>query len=108
MIGEWLTDESRPADLMTLERREWGNFYGYLVNVKEDGRVVAEGEAAWPTLQERIKRVETLADELYALEKKDIGAINHGIERLRLQARKLELDGRLDAAAQADLTLIHK
>ena len=105
VIGEWLTDESRPADLMTLERREWGNFYGYLVNVKEDGRVVAEGEAAWPTLQERIKRVETLADELYALEKKDVGAINHGIERLRLQARKLELDGRLDAAAQADMAV---
>ena len=105
VIGEWLTDESRPVDLMTLERREWGNFYGYLVNVKEDGRVVAEGEAAWPTLQERIKRVETLADELYALEKKDIGAINHGIERLRLQARKLELDGRLDAAAQADMAV---
>ncbi|ODJ94550.1 phosphate ABC transporter, permease protein PstA [Pseudomonas viridiflava] len=105
VIGEWLTDESRPADLMTLERREWGNFYGYLVNVKEDGRVVAEGDAAWPTLQERIKRVEKLADELYALEKKDIGAINHGIERLRLQARKLELDGRLDAAAQADMAV---
>ncbi len=90
---------------MTLERREWGNFYGYLVNVKEDGRVVAEGDAAWPTLQERIKRVEKLADELYALERKDIGAINHGIERLRLQARKLELDGRLDAAAQADMAV---
>ncbi|WP_192872954.1 phosphate ABC transporter permease PstA [Pseudomonas syringae] len=103
VVGEWLTGQSRPADLMTLERREWGNFYGYLVNVKEDGRVVAEGEAAWPVLQERIKRVEKLADELYSLEKKDIGAINHGIERLRLQARKLELDGRLDAAAQADM-----
>ncbi|MCF5708786.1 phosphate ABC transporter permease PstA [Pseudomonas syringae] len=103
VIGEWLTGESRPIDLMTLERREWGNFYGYLVNVKEDGKIVAEGEAAWPTLQARIKRVETLADELYVLEKKDIGAINHGIERLRLQARKLELEGSLDAAAQADM-----
>ncbi|MCD5995376.1 phosphate ABC transporter permease PstA [Pseudomonas sp. CDFA 602] len=105
VLGEWLTDQRRPADLMTLERREWGNFYGYLVNVKEGGKVVAEGDAAWPTLQERIKRVEKLADELYALEKKDIGAINHGIERLRLQARKLELDGRLDAAAQADMAV---
>ncbi|KGS11647.1 phosphate ABC transporter permease, partial [Pseudomonas coronafaciens] len=103
VIGEWLTEQSRPVTLMTLERREWGNFYGYLVNVKEDGRVVAEGEAAWPTLQERIKRVEKLADELYSLEKKDIGAINHGIERLRLRARKLELAGSLDAAAQADM-----
>ncbi|KPX99474.1 Phosphate ABC transporter permease [Pseudomonas amygdali pv. mori] len=103
VVGDWLTDQSRPAELMTLERREWGNFYGYLVNVKEDGRIVAQGEAAWPILQERIKRVEKLADKLYILEKKDIGAINHGIERLRLQARKLELNGRLDAAAQADM-----
>ncbi|MFO3660191.1 phosphate ABC transporter permease PstA [Pseudomonas amygdali] len=103
VVGDWLIDQSRPAELMTLERREWGNFYGYLVNVKEDGRIVAQGEAAWPILQERIKRVEKLADELYILEKKDIGAINHGIERLRLQARKLELNGRLDAAAQADM-----
>lgn len=103
VVGEWISNQSLPPELMTLERREWGNFYGYLVNVKEGGKVVAEGEAAWPTLQERIKRVEGLARELYQLEKKDIGAINHGIERLRLQARKLELDGKLDAQAQADM-----
>ena len=103
VVGEWLTDQRRPAELMTVERREWGNFYGYLVNVKESGKVVAEGEAAWSTLQERIKRVEALADELYALERQDIGAINHGIERLRLQTRRLELEGGLDAAAQADM-----
>jgi phosphate transport system permease protein len=103
VVGEWLSGQTLPPELMTVERREWGNFYGYLVNVKENGKVVAEGEAAWPTLQERIKRVERLAKELYQLEKKDIGAINHGIERLRLQARKLELQGELDAEAQADM-----
>jgi phosphate transport system permease protein len=103
VVGEWLTEQSRPAELMTLERREWGNFYGYLVNVKESDKVVAEGEAAWPTLQERIQRVEKIADELAGLEKSDIGAINHGIERLRLKARKLELNGELTATAQADM-----
>jgi phosphate transport system permease protein len=103
VVGEWLTEQSTPKELMTLERREWGNFYGYLVNIKENGKVIAEGEAAWPILQERINRVEKLADELNGLEKKDIGAINHGIERLRLHKRKLELDGKLDAAAQADM-----
>ncbi len=103
VVGEWLTEQSKPPELMTLERREWGNFYGYLVNVKENGKVVAEGEAAWPTLQERIQRINGLARELNGLEKKDIGAINHGIERLRLQARKLELEGKLDPQAQADM-----
>jgi phosphate transport system permease protein len=103
IVGDWLTEQRKPADLMTIERREWGNFYGYLVNVKEGDSVVAEGEAAWPQLHARIKRVQKIADELSRLEKTEIGAVNHGIERLRLQARKLELNGTLDAQAQADM-----
>lgn len=103
VVGDWLVDEQRPADLIALERREWGNFYGYLVSVKEQGRVVAEGPAAWNELQARLKRANQLNSELQQLEKKDIGAINHGLERLRLEARKLELHGKLDAAAQADM-----
>jgi phosphate transport system permease protein len=103
VIGEWLTEITYPQDLVALERREWGNFFGYIVNVKENGKVVAEGQAAWPLLQERLARVNQLADKLAKLEKKDIGAINHGLERLRLQTRKLELEGRLDATAQADI-----
>lgn len=103
VVGDWLVDEQRPVELMALERREWGNFYGYLVSVKENGKVVAEGAAAWTELQARLKRASQLNDQLQRLEKKDIGAINHGLERLRLHARKLELDGKLDAAAQADM-----
>ncbi|ROL67486.1 phosphate ABC transporter, permease protein PstA [Pseudomonas vranovensis] len=103
VVGEWLTDQHKPVDLIALERREWGNFYGYLVSVKENGKVVAEGQAAWSELQDRLKRADKLAGELQKLEKKDIGAINYGLERLRLQTRKLELDGKLDAAAQADI-----
>ncbi|MGH8418507.1 MAG: phosphate ABC transporter permease PstA [Pseudomonas sp.] len=103
VVGEWLTEQSKPAELMTVERREWGNFYGYLVNVKEDGKVIAEGEGAWSQLRERIARVQKISGQLEGLEKTDLGAINHGIERLRLKARKLELNGQLDAEAQADM-----
>ncbi|VVN75226.1 phosphate ABC transporter permease PstA [Pseudomonas fluorescens] len=103
IVGEWLTNQTTPPELMAIERREWGNFYGYLVNVKQDGKVIAEGEAAWPELQARVERVNQLAAQLKTLEKSDIGAINAGLERLRLQARKLELAGKLDAAAQADM-----
>ncbi len=103
VVGEWLADEQRPAELIALERREWGNFYGYLASVKENGKVVAEGPAAWAELQSRLARADKLAGALQNLEKKDIGAINHGLERLRLHSRKLELEGKLDAAAQADI-----
>ncbi|WPN57946.1 phosphate ABC transporter permease PstA [Pseudomonas sp. P9_31] len=103
IVGEWLTNQKTPPELMAIERREWGNFYGYLVNVKQDGKVIAEGEAAWPELQARVERVNQLAVQLKSLEKTDIGAINAGLERVRLHGRKLELAGHLDAAAQADL-----
>lgn len=103
VVGEWLSNSRKPADLVALERREWGNFYGELLNVKESGQLVAEGEAAWPELQKRIERIDELHADINKLEKVDIGRINHGLERLRLKTRKLELDDQLDAAAQAEL-----
>ncbi|WP_162492242.1 phosphate ABC transporter permease PstA [Pseudomonas citronellolis] len=103
VIGDWLAERRWPQELVTLERREWGNFYGYLVSVKQDGQAVAQGAAAMPELQQRLRRVEGLYDQLYQLEKKDIGSINHELERLRLKERRLQLHGELDAAAQADL-----
>jgi len=103
VVGEWLSNQHTPAELMVLERREWGNFYGYLLNVKETGQLVAEGEGAWNELQARIDRVDELHTQISRIEKVEIGRINHGLERLRLKTRQLELNDRLDAAAQADL-----
>ena len=103
VVGEWLSNQRKPADLVALERREWGNFYGELLNVKESGQLVAEGDAAWPELQKRIDRIDDLHAGIAKLEKVDIGRINHGLERLRLKTRKLELEDKLDAAAQAEL-----
>lgn len=103
VVAEWMSNPRQPANLMTVERREWGNFYGYLVNVKESGKVVAEGDAAWAELQQRLGRSDALFQQISRLQKRDIGHINHGLEQLRLQTRKLELQKRLDAAAQADL-----
>lgn len=103
VIGDWLAERRWPQELVTLERCEWGNYYGYLVSVKQDGQVVAQGAAAMPELQQRLRRVEGLYDQLYQLEKKDIGSINHELERLRLKERRLQLHGELDATAQADL-----
>lgn len=103
VVGEWLSEQRKPETLTAFERREWGNFYGYLINVKEDGKLVAEGDAAWPELQKRIERVDDLHGQIVQLEKRDIGRINAGLERVRLQTRKLELSGGLTDAAQADL-----
>jgi phosphate transport system permease protein len=96
-LGEF----TQPKDLITIERREWGNFYGHLKNLKSSGKVVAEGEAAWGELQKRLAHANTLFNEALRIEKSDIGKINFALERLRLQERKLELSGSLDKEDQA-------
>jgi len=92
-----------PADLITIERREWGNFYGHLKAVKENGQVVASGEAAWPELLTRFTRAESLFQQIYMIEKNQIGDVNHKIEGLRLEQRRAELAGRYTEALKADL-----
>ncbi len=95
--------ENEPDDLIVVERREWGNFYGRILEIKESGKTIASGSEAWPVLQTKI--VETLAvfKEIAHLEKKEIGSINYNLERLRLNQRKLELENRLDESAKQQL-----
>ena len=104
----WLDDRriegrSSPTGLVAVERREWGNVYGYLLDVREEGRVVAAGDAVWAALPPRIARVQTLYARITTIETQDIGALNYRLERLRLSERRLDLDHALDAAAQRDL-----
>ena len=103
LVAEWLSDIQKPEGLLTVERREWGNFYGSLLAVKEQGQVIAQGDAAWPELEARLERASDLYSQLYRIEKTEIGAINYGMERVRLGLRKLQLEGKLDAPAQAKL-----
>ncbi len=91
-----------PKDLVTIERREWGNFYGHLKAVKQEGNLVAEGDAAWAETQKRLERANDLFREAVRIEKVEIGKINYQLERLRLRERKLELLDRLTDADKAD------
>lgn len=90
-----------PETVMTVERREWGNLYGYLNAVQENQQTVMVGEGAWESLQARLARATALFAQIRHLEKSDIGAINYGLERLRLRERGLELDGDADPAKHA-------
>ena len=98
-----IKERSDPVDMMVVERREWGNFYGQLVEVKESGKTIATGEQAWPMVQTKIGEALAVFKEIAHLEKKEIGAINYGLERLRLKQRKLELKNSLDDAAKQQI-----
>ncbi len=90
---QYIQSESRPLDMLTIERREWGNFYGRLLSFKEKGQVIAEGEKAWPLVKEKLEHALELYEEIEYLQQSEIGSINFELERLRLKQRSLELEG---------------
>ena len=98
-----LSELTYPKDLISIERHEWGSFFGHLKSIKENGKVVAEGEAAWPELQKRLTRAQKLFSDILSIEKYDIGKINYKLERLRLHQRKLELTNDLSSEARAEI-----
>ncbi|MDH5517175.1 MAG: phosphate ABC transporter permease PstA [Gammaproteobacteria bacterium] len=105
IYAHYITKQAKPEHLIKLERLEWGNFYGYLKDVKEQGRVVASEKQAWDELNHRFQRVLGLRSELEELEKNSISSINYGLERLRLKKRKLELENKNSAENLAALAV---
>ncbi|MCX7101026.1 MAG: phosphate ABC transporter permease PstA [Methylobacter sp.] len=93
-------EQQAPADLMVVERREWGNFYGQLVAVKESGKLIAEGTEAWPVAKARIDDDLLVFKQIAHLEKKEVGAINYSLDQLRLEQKKLQLKNQWDESAQ--------
>lgn len=88
---------SLPEDLVVIERRTNGNFYGFIEEVILDGKAVQQNQ-----MTQLVERVSDFQEEIEALQTSDIGAINYQIERTRLKERKHKLDGTLtDELAQS-------
>lgn len=103
VLDEILVNRSYPENVITMERREWGNFYGFLVDIKENGQLITGTQDKWETFNERIERALNIHKEIYRIEKVDIGSINSKMERLRLKQRSYELDNALTPERLADM-----
>ena len=80
-----------PVDVVLLERLEWGPFFGTPVEVRTGAGVVAEGPAAIEdALGSLLAEKAALRDRIRAIERGPIGDVNHAIERVRLEERRLE------------------
>lgn len=98
---KWLLEPSiesryQPPQAVVIERREWGNFYGFVKTIHEGDTLAGEDQQAWQELQDRLRRVNQIHEQIVDLEKSQIGAINYRMERLRLRQRRLELDDALN------------
>src|SRR5690554_4356398 len=88
-----MEDFRYPQDAFVIERREWGNFYGYPLALQREGETIAMSgdNTFWPMLQESVDRSLKLHREIQKIEKRDIGAINTKLNTLRLDLRRLDL-----------------
>jgi len=100
VLANNLSEQAYPEMLFAAERREWGNFYGYLRALKEGDTIVKQYDgyektpehlALWEAFEASIERALSIHEEIYKIEKHEIGAINYELERLRLQERSLTL-----------------
>jgi phosphate transport system permease protein len=84
--------QRKPKDAVLLERLEWGNFHGYLREIRRGNQVLARGsEAVLPKLRALLDQKAEDRERIRDLEKGEIGDINDDLEKLRLTERRLEL-----------------
>ena len=95
----WIDEEdivqrAWPQDVGAFERREWGNFYGWISEVWDgDTRLAQSREEGWSVFYPLLERTEAIHQEIHHIERDVIGAINYDIERARLKLKELELKG---------------
>ncbi len=96
---EWLDEDNIQSIVLSknaviVERREWGEFYGTIVEVKDEGKTVATGhDAGLRAVQELLPGTIETYEKIKKIERKDIGKINHYMEKNRLALKSLAEDG---------------
>ena len=101
----WI-DESKIAsrepvpEAVLVERREWGNLFGWIKEVRVDGKTIAQGpDQGMEAVQVRLPQARVQAEKIESLEKGEIGSINRAQEKVRLQLKGLELQGTVTGPA---------
>jgi len=92
-----------PKDAITLERQEYGDFYGYLRAVKEDGTIIARGPQAWTEFKAKHASARRLAEDKKELQKSEIGDLNHNIQTAELRIKRAQRE--LQPGPELDQTI---
>jgi phosphate transport system permease protein len=94
---QWLPDflvttTDEPEWALTVERQEWGRFYGVPTEFRVDGKPVATGpEATWARFEAHHGAVRERWEERRRIETEEIGEVNRRVEEARLDVRRAEL-----------------
>ena len=87
-----ITARETPLNALLLERQEYGNFHGFLKELRRGDEVVGGADAAGlARLRAEQERVRPAFESLRETESKEVGAINAALGRDRLSVRRAEL-----------------
>ncbi len=83
-----------PANAVILERREWGNYHGYLKEIRKEGIVLSgDSPEAFSVFKDLIDDANRIHSRILKIEKGEIGDINYGIEKQRLKLKGFAMRG---------------
>ena len=109
----WILDEqiesiTQPEDVIVIERLEWGNFYGTLVDVRHESSITPHtpesGDFAWQLLGDYIEEVRVLREEIKYIERLEMGRVNKKLDSVRLAIKQSEPENYSDLSRRkADL-----
>ncbi len=103
----WILDEqiesiTQPEDVIVIERLEWGNFYGTLVDVRRESSITPHtpesGDFAWQLLGDYIDEVRVLREEIKYIERLEMGRVNKKLDTVRLAIKQSEPENHSDLA----------
>jgi len=86
-----IASRSLPADAVLVERREHGNYFGFLQGVTAEGTTLSAATTQ-ENLQQALKLVAGKLDDTRTI-RKQMSKLNHTAEGLRLKLQKLEYGG---------------
>ena len=102
-----ITSRTLPADAVLLERREHGNYFGFLTGVTAEGLSLTTASPL-ETLRQALKLVADKLDNTGKI-KRQMSNLNNSAERLRLKLLKLEYGGAEKNAAEiGELTALRE
>ncbi len=80
-----------PNDPVTIERTEFGNFYGFIKELIIDDKIIKSDQPDFLIkVEQTLKEVTNYRDKIRDIEKSEIGKINYNIEKLRLEIKKIQ------------------
>ena len=99
-----IVSQSQPKEVLSIERQEWGNFFGRIRSVQKGGETLVDGtEESWQRLLPLVDQANEIRGQIHHVERNLIGEINHEIEGIRLSLRAIEMAKKPDLVGKENL-----